>query len=120
MSKGVKICIAVLIAVFALSVSAVFMGSRKKSDGCTVQILQDNKLIYTINPAEEVSERTFRIETDGGGWNDIKISGGKICVEDADCPDKNCCKMGYLDSLYSPIVCLPHRLVIKYSDENEN
>ena len=48
------------------------------------------------------------------------IENGKIFVKDADCPDKNCCRMGYLDNLHNPIVCLPHKLIIRYKDENEN
>lgn len=118
MSKGVKICIAVLVIILALSVTAIFMRSRKNKS-CSVQIIQDNKILYEID-VSGIDYQEYHIETDDGGWNDILIENGKISVKDADCPDKNCCRMGYLDGLHNPIVCLPHKLVIKYSDENEN
>ena len=41
-----------------------------------------------------------------------------MCVESADCPNGECVAMGYLKSRYLPVVCLPNRLVIQYSDVN--
>ena len=62
--------------------------------------------------------RTFRITSPDGGWNEITIKDGSICISDADCPDKTCVKTGILRSESLPIVCLPHKLVIRL-EENE-
>ena len=77
--------------------------------------MQDNKILYTLAyPTTET--RTFRIESPGGGWNEITIRDGSICISDADCPDQTCVKMGLLKSESLPIVCLPHKLVIRLEE----
>lgn len=118
MNKGVKICIAVLIIILTLSIVSVFIGIQRNKS-CFVEIIQDNKILYEID-ISDMKFQKIKIETKDGGWNDILIENGKIFVEDADCPDRNCCHMGYLDSLHNPIVCLPHKLIIRYKYENED
>ena len=44
---------------------------------------------------------------------------GKIRVSEADCPDKTCVRMGWLNSAAMPVVCLPHHLVIGFADGGE-
>ena len=67
--------------------------------------------------AEE--DRTFRIES-SGGWNDITIKDHQISVSDADCPDHTCVKNGVLRYEYLPIICLPHKLIVRFCDGGEN
>ena len=61
-------------------------------------------------------ELTFRAED--GGYNTVTVKDGKIAVTDADCPDGYCMDRGFCDS-GTPIVCLPHRLVISFLGEQE-
>ena len=84
-------------------------GSRRE-----VLILLDNKVIYRIDLDSE-HDRTFRIDC-GNGRNDVTIENGQIRISDADCPDQTCVKTGELRNLL-PIVCLPHKLVIRFADE---
>ena len=116
MTKGVKICIAAITAVFIGAVIATAIIFRH-SESEYVEIIQDNQIIYTIDIANS-ENRTFRIKIDGGGWNDVTIEDGKIYISDADCPDQTCIKTGVLRSESVPIVCLPHKLVIRFSDKN--
>ena len=51
--------------------------------------------------------------TDERGSNVIRVEPGRIAVIDADCPDRICVEAGWLSDSASPIVCLPHRLVIR-------
>ena len=118
MSKGIQICIAVLVIILALSVTGVVYQMNKKQSRF-VQIIQNNKILYEID-ISDIDYQVYHIETDDGGWNNILIENGRIFVKEANCSDLTCCKMGYLDNFHNPIVCLPHKLVIKYSDENEN
>lgn len=50
------------------------------------------------------------------GTNEITVSGGKIAVTQADCPDHYCVRRGYCDG-GAQIVCLPNRLVIRFLGE---
>ena len=47
------------------------------------------------------------------GENIVVISGGKVSVTEADCPDKLCVKQGKIDRQGETIVCLPHKLVVE-------
>ncbi|MDE5569453.1 MAG: NusG domain II-containing protein [Ruminococcus sp.] len=124
MTKSVKICIAVIVVLFICAVTASFIlltGSFmlfKKSDSQYVLIVQNNEVIYKLN-LKTAKNQTMKIEDKNGGYNIIEISDGRIRISDADCPDKTCVNTGFLSGDV-PIVCLPHKLVIKYSYENEN
>ena len=117
MTKGVRIIAASILILLIVSVIAVVIGFRP-SDKKIVKILQDNKVIYTLDLSNE-KDRTFRIEAVNGGWNDITIKDGRICVSCADCPDQTCVNTGFLRSEGVPVVCLPHRLVIRFADEEK-
>ena len=114
MTKSVKIClIAVIIIFIASAVISYFI--LKPTDNTMVEIVQNNKVIYTLDLSHE-PDRTFRIEYSDDGWNEIKIENGQICVSDADCPDKTCVKTGFLRSETIPVVCLPHKLIIRFCE----
>ena len=69
---------------------------------------------------------TYYVQTDNGkglnvrdnpdgrvGTNRIVVEPGRICVSEANCPDGICISQGWLSDQDVPIVCLPHRLIIK-------
>ena len=117
MTKGVKICLFIVIALFAGAViSAALLYSPSESS--IVEIVQDNTVLYTIDLSSE-EDKTFRIESSDGGWNEVRIHNGKISVDDADCSDRTCVHMGLLRSENLPIVCLPHKLVIRFAEESK-
>ncbi len=118
MSKKLKILFAVVAIVFISAVVTVII-SLNPSDSTFVEIVQDNKIIFSLDLSKE-KNRTIRIESADGGWNDIKIEIGEIFVSDADCPDHTCVRSGVLRSELMPIVCLPHRLVIRFSDKESS
>ena len=118
MTKGVKILIAVVISMLVGSVIWILM-SFNKPDSTYVEVVQNNKVIYSFDLSKE-KDRTIRVSSPEGGWNDIKIENGTISISDADCPDHTCVKTGVLRSEQIPIVCLPHRLVIRYADKEKS
>lgn len=130
MTKGVKICLAAVIVIFVASAVATMVimcpsyrsDPDKAPDVNYVEIIQDNDVIYRIDLAKEI-DKTFRVEYPDGGWNDVTVENSQIFISDADCPDKTCVKTGKLRSEYVPIACLPHKLVIRFSgqdNKNEN
>lgn len=113
MNLKVKILIAIAAVIFAAGIiaSVIIMNAPKKNN---VQIKSGGKVLYTLDLSQE-ADHTFEIKTDSGS-NTVEIKDGKIRVKDADCPDKTCVRMGWLDSAAMPIVCLPHDLVIAFTD----
>ena len=61
-------------------------------------------------------DQTFTVEGENGA-NVIVVSGGKIGVTEADCPDHYCMHRGMCNS-GAQIVCLPNRLVIKFIESD--
>ena len=81
--------------------------------GDTVEILQDGKVLYELDLAR-CSDQMIEIPYQGS-FNTIQVQGGRIRVLEAECPDQACVHMGYLSDTGLPIVCLPNRLVIQYT-----
>jgi hypothetical protein len=82
-----------------------------------VQILSDGKEVYTADL--KLMEDTVFDLTYQGHVNTVEIKDHKIRVRDADCPDQTCVKMGWLSSSSMPIVCLPHKMVIEFTDGSD-
>ncbi len=57
----------------------------------------------------------YRAEVNDG-YNVIKIQGGKVCVSEADCPNKVCVNTGYIDKKGDVIACIPHKLIVRIGD----
>lgn len=83
-----------------------------------VNIIQDGVVLYSLDLSQ--SEDQILDITYGGRCNTIQIENGKIRVLEADCSDKICVHMGWLDSCVLPIVCLPNHLVIEYAGVEED
>ena len=89
----------------------------KAPHGTLVQIVQDGRTIQTLD-LSSTENRTFDVEYEGRK-NTVEIRNGKIHILDADCPDKTCVHMGWLESSALPIVCLPNHLSISFSEPSE-
>lgn len=115
MTKGVKIILAAVILIFLGAVAASAAILLNKPDSARVEILQDNKLLCTLDIEKDAG--TYNIPDENGGYNVVEIYGGEVYISEADCPDQTCVKMGKLDSGL-PIVCLPHKLVVRFAEES--
>ena len=100
---------AVLAAILAL---LSFLLLRQREEGTKVEILQDGAVIREIDLSRIAEEESFRVEW-AGGYNLVEVRPGAIRVSEADCPDRICVGMGWLTDGAAPIVCLPHRLMIR-------
>ena len=81
----------------------------------TVRIISHGEVLYTID-LSAAQDQTITIEREGHE-NVVEIKDRMIRVKEADCPDKTCVKMGWLSNSSMPIVCLPHKLVIEFTDD---
>ena len=80
-----------------------------------VAVERDGVELFRFRPADMEGVQTFDVPCDGG-YNTIAVENGEVYVSAADCPDQTCVKMGVLRSRALPIVCLPHRLAIRFVD----
>ena len=75
-------------------------------------IYQNGKLIEKIDLSAITAPYYFSAESETG-INVIAAETGRIRVSEADCPDGTCIRQGWVSSGTTPIICLPHRLVIR-------
>lgn len=78
----------------------------------SVQVWSDGKLLHTLplgKDAEVTVESAF-------GTNVVTVKDGKAGVTHADCPDGYCMARGMISG-GTQIVCLPNRLVLKFTAE---
>ena len=104
--------VAALCALIFLGGIGGMIWNLTRSHGRQVEILQDGKILYTLDLAQ-AEDQTFTV-TYGGRSNEIEIRDHQIRVKAADCPDQICVHMDWLEA--APIVCLPNRLSIQYAD----
>ena len=102
------------VLILCLILSAVALVAQRKNT--VVEIVQDGKVLRRIDLFETKEEYSFIVEWEDGGTNTITVQPGRICVSDADCPDKICVEQGWISSGAIPIICMPHRLVIQFAE----
>ena len=110
------VLIAAAAAVLAL-LSWLLLTNRR--EGAVVEVVQDGVVLREIDLSAVTGEYSFEVEWTGGGSNTLRVQPGRICVSEADCPDKICVAQGWLSNEVTPIVCLPHRLVIRVKDAGQ-
>ena len=109
--------IIILAAAFAVCIGAAVLMKLLAPEGTVARISVDGELIDTIDLSRVTEAYDISIDTEYG-HNTVHVEPGAISVTDADCPDGICVRQGKLTSSGTPIVCLPHKLVIEiYGDE---
>lgn len=111
-----KIVGIIIAVIFALGVagSILVLTAPEKN---TVRIVSDGEVLYTVDLSTS-EDRIIEIPY-GDHINTVEIKDHQIRVVSADCPDKTCVRMGRLSSAAMPIVCLPHHLVIEFTDDTD-
>ncbi len=106
---------AILLLVFgALS----FWVALRRTDGSVANVYVDGKCVYSVDLSRITEGFEFTVKTKTG-INVIQTEPGKIRIKEADCPDLVCVHQGWVSDSANPIVCLPHRLVIKIEKETK-
>ena len=108
-----KTWVILITVILLLSLAAALPLFFSGTPGTTVQILQDGNCLYEIDLGRVREPYTLTVADGRGGSNTILIEPGRIRMQEADCPDQVCVRRSWLDLQASPIVCLPHRLVIQ-------
>ena len=112
----VFVVIIVLLVAVCVALGVVFL--TNKEDGHIANVYVEGEIVYSVDLNEVETSYEKEITTEYGK-NVLLIEKGKIRVIDADCDGKECINMGYVTDSSTPIVCLPHRLVIKIEKEGD-
>lgn len=102
--------VVVIVLVLALLAAALYM-ILAPTQGRSAEIYVDGTLVATVR-----LDHQERIDLNG---LTVVVEEGSIHVEDADCPDKICERMGKISKAGETIICLPNRVVIKILGKGE-
>lgn len=111
--------VAIIGLILLLSAGAALYLAFGGAPGTVANIYQGGTCIYSVDLNEVEAPYTIPVICEDG-TNTIAIEPGRICIQDADCPDQICVKSGWLKDSASPIVCLPHKLVIRLEKSAES
>ncbi|MCD8354936.1 MAG: NusG domain II-containing protein [Clostridiales bacterium] len=119
LKKRYDLLLLAALVLVGLGLTAFVLLSRMNSasDGLTVTVRQDNEVVATL-PLDE--DATYAVQgEDGGTTNLVVIEDGTVHMEEADCPDQLCVKQGKIRYAGDSLICLPNRVVVEISGEDE-
>ena len=106
-----KYWVMLLSAVFLLCLGLSLPLLLPGEDARFAEIHSQGQLVRTVDLH---IDQQFTITTPQNGTNVITVQNGKIAVTEATCPDHYCLERGFCSG-GTQIVCLPNRLVIRFS-----
>lgn len=120
MKQKVNIFITLALAVLCAGLLATWMFLRQKGDSQNLaEIVYQGELIRTVDLSTITTTETFTVG-EAGSQNTIQISPDGIGVIAADCKDQICVHQGIRSHGPEPIVCLPHKLSIRFKDSSSS
>ncbi len=107
-----------LLVIGLLLLSAVTIGTVlrfiQQADALQIEILRNNQLIQTI--ALPTADTEIAI---ADTQLILQLKNNTVLVGETDCPDKTCQKIGAISEVGQAIVCLPNRVVVKITGQND-
>ncbi len=108
----------IIIVLLALLFGGLYLVQRHNARASQVaEIWVDGTLFKRIDLSQVKEAYTLVVGDLEKGSNTILVEPGRIRVLEADCPDLLCEKQGWLPGGAGPIVCLPHKLIIRMGEE---
>lgn len=100
------------IVIIGLGIS-IFLAAGSHQ-GNKVEITKDGKLwgTYSLDGEHKITIR------DGKELNVVKIAGGKVTMESANCKNQVCVHHSPVSRTGESIVCLPHKIVVSIKGED--
>ncbi len=107
----------IIFAVLIAAMAGIYLLLVHRGGGSRIAvIISEGETLYSID-LDKAKDEPIVIFDSSGGMNIIRTTDGEIFVEQADCPDGICMKHGPLEKGGTPIVCLPHKLVIRWAED---
>jgi hypothetical protein len=108
--KSNKFWVIILSAALLVSAVAAFLLARTPASIALIEL--DGVLIERLDLSIVAEPYSFTVESNSG-FNIISVDKGRIRISESDCPDGICVRQGWISGGSVPIVCLPHRLIIR-------
>lgn len=108
-SKTLKNDILLILALLVLAGAVYGILRLTREPGNEAAVTVDGQLVLTVPLTREA---TVTVGENRGFRNVVEVSGGRVRVLDADCPDRLCVRQGWIRYSGESIVCLPHKLVV--------
>jgi hypothetical protein len=114
--KNIKNDIFLCLGILCLAIIAFLIFKLNLKDGGYVNVIVGGKVTASYTLKEDIN--TVLITEKGN--NTLVIKDGKAFIQNADCPDKICAEHKPISKTGETIVCLPHKLVIEITENEEN
>lgn len=106
--------IVLILAIALVGLCLLFFNGRKTSPGSSVVVEVDGKTVAS-----------YPLDTDGvfvlnGGTNTLEIKDGRARISDADCPNMQCVRQGWISRGGQSIVCLPNKLIVTVTSSDRS
>ena len=109
-----KYWIVVLAVILVVSAAASMSLFTPGEEAAMAEVISGGSVNRVVNLS---ADQTFTVPC-AGGFNTVTVRDGKIAVTEASCPDQYCVRQGFCNG-GRDIVCLPNRLVISFTGEQE-
>jgi len=116
LKKGDVIIIAALLLAALLWLAVLRWTERGGVQSLQAEIYLEGRLLQTVALAD--GERELRLES-AAGYNVLQIGAEGVRIAEADCHNQDCVHAGWQNRAGGLIACLPHRLLILLSGEEE-
>jgi hypothetical protein len=114
--KNIKNDILLGFGILVLALITLVVWKTTRTEGNFVNVVVDGKVTETY----DLHEDNMRIIFTDNGNNVLVIDEGEVYIKSADCPDKICVNHKKISKAGETIVCLPHKLVIEITENEEN
>ena len=106
--------IVLILSIALVGLCLLFFNGRKTSPGSSVVVEVDGKTVAS-----------YPLDTDGvfvlnGGTNTLEIKDGRARISDADCPNMQCVRQGWISRGGQSIVCLPNKLIVTVTSSDRS
>ena len=110
MNKSAKVILALLALAVAASGAWILFGQASAADPHVV--IEVDGEVYADYGMDEV-KGIIPISTENGGENRLWVQEDLVFMDSANCPDQTCVKQGVIKDGTVPIVCLPHKVIVR-------
>lgn len=103
-----------LVAALGLAIlgSGAWIMVGQKAAGDPHVVIEVDGEIYADYDMDEV-KGIIPISTPNGGENRVWVQEDLVFMDSANCPDQTCVKQGVIKDGTVPIVCLPHKVIVR-------
>ena len=108
--KTVLLCTGLLLVVIVSAAVILLTGGDAQHPVAVIS--QNGVILHEIDLTNIKEPELINISNTDGGENIVRIEAGRVCMEQASCPDQVCVKQGYIKNGALPITCLPNKVIV--------